>query len=93
MFLICHMNLREHIFKGSGEIFMWKPLTESHLPMFGGHWPRASKDINYLICHMTPQNHAVDGSCNFLNGCTSWYVTTLPVLVATGIMVVEIQCF
>ena len=53
--------------------------------MFGGHWSSASVDIKYLICHVISQNHAAEGLSNFLSWSSSWYVTTLPNLVAIGI--------
>ena len=72
----------------------WVEAPHRELPpsMFGGHLSSTSGDIKYLICHVTSQNHVFEGSCNFLSGSFSWYVTTLPSLVAIGIVVVEI-CF
>ena len=70
---------------------MWKPLTViHHFPMFDGHWSIASRDIKYLICHMTSQNHVILGSSNFMSGRFSLHVTILPSLVAIGIVLVEI---
>ena len=57
-------------------------------PKLGGHWSHASGDRKYLICHVTSQNREIEGSGNFLS--SSWYATTLPSLVAIGIVVVEI---
>ena len=44
----------------------------------------------FLICQVTSQNHVIEGSCNFLSGNSSWYVTTLLSLVAIGTAVVDI---
>ena len=74
-----------------------------HLVIFGGHWSNASGDIKYLICHVTSQNFVIEGSFNFMSGSATIpmatklgrmvaYVTTLPSLVAIGIVVAEI-CF
>ena len=52
--------------------------------MFGGHWSSASGDIKYLTCHVTLQNHVIEGSSNFYK----W-----PSLVAIGIVIVEINVF
>ena len=35
----------------------------------------------------------IKGSCYFMEGTSLLYVTTLPGLVAIGIVVVEIKCF
>ena len=45
-----------------------------------------------LVCHMILQDHVIQGSCDFMGGTVSWYVTPLPSLVVTGIVLVEI-CF
>ena len=37
--------------------------------------------------------HMIKGSFGFMEGSSSWYVITLPGLVAIGILVVEIKCF
>ena len=66
-------------------IYGWKPVMVSHhLAMFGGHWSSASGDIKYLTCHVTLQNHVIEGSSNFYK----W-----PSLVAIGIVIVEINVF
>ena len=43
----------------------------------GGHRSSRSEDIKYLICHVTLQNHVIEGSCNLMS--SSLYVTTLQV--------------
>ena len=55
--------------------------------MFGGH---SENDIKHFICHVILQNHVIEGSCNFMNGSSSMYVTILPSLLAIGIVVLEI---
>ena len=66
----------------------------SHLPaVFGGHWSNTSEDIAYLIYHVTPQDHMIEGSRNFMSGTALLHVTTLPSLVVIGILVVEYNVF
>ena len=90
-FLICHVTSREHIFKGLYEFIAGRFLMVSHhLAMFGGHWSSASGDIKYLKYHVTLQNHVIEGLSNVMSGNSSWYITTLPILVAIDI-VVEIR--
>ena len=43
-----------------------------------------------LVCHLVSQDHVIEGSCKFIGGRSSWYVTILPGLVAISIVVVEI---
>ena len=57
--------------------------------MFGSDWSSACKDIKYLICHVTSQNHVIDGSSNFVSWSSSWYVTILSCLVARNFVLVE----
>ena len=44
----------------------------------------------YLICFVTLQDHVIQGFCDYIEGKSSLYVTTLPSLVAIGIVVLEI---
>ena len=60
--------------------------------MFGGYWSNASQDMKCLLCHVTSENHMIEGSSIFMSGNSLWYVTTLPIFVAIGAAVVEI-CF
>ena len=69
----------------------WIPLTViHHLAMFGGYWNSASESTKYSICHVATQNHMIEGSCNFMSGNSSLYITTLLVLEVIGIVVVYI---
>ena len=61
-----------------------------HLAMSDSHCSSASGDIKYLTCHVTLQNHVFEGSSKFMSGSSSWFTTTLPSLMAIGIVVVEI---
>ena len=54
--------------------------------MFDGNWSSATEDIKNL-CHLTLQNHVIEGLYNFLSGWSSWKVTTLPSLIAIDIVV------
>ena len=44
----------------------------------------------FSICHMTLHDHMFEGSCDFMGGISSLYVTTLPSLLARYIVVVGI---
>ena len=46
--------------------------------------------MKYLLCHVTSQDHVIEILSNFLSGSSSWYVTSLRSLVATGIVTVGI---
>ena len=46
--------------------------------------------FTYVTLHVTSQNHVIEGSDNFMSGSSSWYLTTLPSLIAIGIVLVEI---
>ena len=46
----------------------------------------------YLICHVALQDHVIKGCFDFMEGNFSLYVTALPRLVSTSIVVMEI-CF
>ena len=61
-----------------------------HLAIFGVHWSSASGDIKCLTCHVTLQNHVIEGSSNFLSGSSFLYMITMPSFVAICIVVVEI---
>ena len=60
--------------------------------MFGGHSNCGSGDKTYLIYHATMEDYVIKESCDFMEGSSSLYVTTLPDMVAIDIVVVEI-CF
>ena len=63
-------------------LYGWKPITASHhLVMFGVHWSNASRDIAYVICYRTLQNHVIERLCGVIGGSFSLYVTILPSLV------------
>ena len=65
-------------------------MVSHHLAMFGNLWSVTNEDLKYLICHVTSQNHMIEGSVNFMSGRSSSYVTTLPRFLAIGIVVAEI---
>ena len=60
--------------------------------MFGGHSNCGNGDKTYLICHATMEDYMIKESCDFMEGSSSLYVTTLPNMVTIDIVVVEI-CF
>ena len=50
-----------------------------------------SGDIMFLIRHMTSREHRFKGLCEFTGETPSQRVTTLPFLVAIGVVQVEIR--
>ena len=44
----------------------------------------------FLVCHMILQGHIIKEPYDFMGGSSSWLVTSLPSLLATGILVAEI---
>ena len=54
-----------------------------------GYWLCARGDLKFLICHVTLQSNVIEGSCNFTSG-DSLHFTTLPSLVAIGVVIVYI---
>ena len=81
-FFICHVISKDRLFKVLNEF--------SPTCTFNGQRPCSSRDITYLICHVTLQDHVIKGSCDFMEGSSSLYVTTMLCLVAINIVVVEI---
>ena len=52
--------------------------SSSTLPAkFDGHTPCGSRDITYLICHVTLQDHVTKESFNFMEGDSSLYIIAL----------------
>ena len=60
----------------------------NHLVMFS-----ASGNMKNLFCHLTSEIYVMEGSCSFISGSSSLYVTTLLSLLAPDIVVVEIYTF
>ena len=60
-----------------------------HLAKFGGHRHCCSRDITGLMLHVTLQNHVIKGLYEFMEGSFSLYISTLPNLVATGTVLVD----
>ena len=56
-------------------------MVNCHLAMFGSHWSHACRNMKYLICHVTSQNHLIEGSIIFMSDSSSRDVTTFPSLV------------
>ena len=60
-----------------------------HLAKFAGHRLSCSRDITGLKLHLTLQDHLIKGLYEFMEGNFSLYISTLPNLVATGIVLVD----
>ena len=61
-----------------------------HFAKFGDHRSCVSRDITNLIIHVTLQEHIIKGPCDFVKGSSSVHISTLPSLVAIGIVLVDI---
>ena len=46
--------------KGYVTLWMEVPDGKSQPSMFGGHWSNASRDIKYLLRHITSQNNVIE---------------------------------
>ena len=64
-------------------------MVSQHLPMFGVHWSSGSGDIINLKCNVTSQELVIEGSFDIKLRSSSLYVTTLPSLLAIGIVVIS----
>ena len=65
-------------------------MVTHHLAKFNDHRPCSSRDITYLVCHVTLQDNMIKESCDFMEGNSSFHVNTLPSFVAIVIVIVEI---
>ena len=63
-----------------------------HSAKFGGHRHSCSGEKMILVCHVISKDRLIKGSYDFMGGSPSSKVTTLPNLMAIGIVVMEI-CF
>ena len=61
-----------------------------HPAKFGSHSHFGGEVIMNLVCHVIFQDHVIKVLCDFMGGSLSWYITTLPSLVAIDTVVVEI---
>ena len=41
-------------------------MVSQHLDICGGHWSSANGDVKYLTRHVTSQDYAIGGSCDFI---------------------------
>ena len=77
----------DNIIKESCVLWVRTP-QDSHDPTkFGDHRYCDSGDM-LLVCHVIEQDYVIKESCEFMSERNSWYVTTLPSLVFTCIVVV-----
>lgn len=90
MLLICHVTSRDYLLQEL-HYYGWKSHTVNHdLAMCGGRWSSTSRDITYLIYHVTSLDNMTEYSCDLMGGRSSLHVNTLVSLLATDIMIVEI---
>ena len=65
-------------------------MVTHHLVKFNDIMSCGSRDMTYLIYHVTLQDHVIKGSSDFMEKSSSWSVTTLSGLVAIDVDVVVI---
>ena len=62
-----------------------------HLSKFGEHRPCGSRDRKDRVFHVTLQGHMIKGPCDFMEGSSSLSIPTLPSLLVTDIVSVDIK--
>ena len=74
MFLICHVTICLKTYAT-----LWVGACCGMAPPFhvSGYWLHLSGYMKYFICHVTSQNHMMEGSSNFMCGNSSLYVTEI----------------
>ena len=71
-----------------------EPLAVSHqADKFGNNKHCGKSYLLFLICHVISHNHSFKWSCDFIVGIPSPLLTTLLLLVVSGIVLVKIKCF
>ena len=79
----------------TGYVTLW--VESSHnkatFTTFSGHRPCCKRHIADLLFHATLQNHVINRPCGFMKARSSFYIPSLPSLVAISIMLVEIKWF
>ena len=92
MVLLCHVTFQDHVIKALNDLIVrMEPLKICHhLSKFGDNARYGSGDIIVLTYHVIPQDHEMQGLCDFIGRNLSGQVTVLPSLVAIGTLVVEI---
>ena len=65
-------------------------MASHHFATFGGQRHCGSGIVMVLVCYGISQDHEIKESCKFLSWSPLWQVTTLPSLVAIGIVAAEI---
>ena len=90
MFLFVAWPLMNRCLKGY--VNLWVDTSHSQLSRchVWRSWSGASENMTHSICHLTSKHHVMKGSITSKSDSSSWYVTTLQILVAIGIVVVEI---
>ena len=75
-------------------LYGWELVVVCHHPdKFGDHRHCDNWDLTFLICHQTSRNHLLKWQCDFKGGSPLPYVSTVLILLASGIAVVEINVF
>ena len=73
---------------------MWlyeeEPINASYHPAkFDCYSYSGNVVVMVLVCHVISQGNVIKSSHDFVGGSISWLVTTVPNLVAIGIVIVE----
>ena len=85
-YLICHVTSHDHV---KGYLNLWVG-AHHHLATFSGQRHYGSVDIVFLIFLVIQQDRGIRGSCDFIERSPLKKVTTLPILVAIGIVVIMV---
>ena len=76
-------------------VTLWVQRSHSKSPpyKFGGLRLFSSRDIENLIFHVALQDLVIKGPFDFMERSSSFYILTLPSVVAIAIVVVDIKWF
>ena len=84
----------DHVIKDSCDLLCSSHLLQAIiLPKFCGSEPLGSSEYRFFICHVTIRDHVNKRSCDFVGENSSPIIITLPSLVVTSFLEVEINLF
>ena len=66
-------------------------MVSQHDAWFGVSGSSTNGNVMHAIYPVTSKDYLIDGSCEFIDGSSSQYVTTLTSFVAIGIVIAEIK--
>ena len=68
-------------------------IKSHHFAKFRGHRPCGSSDTAAKIFYVTLQDYMIKGSADFMEGNSSLYIPTQPILMVIDIVLMNIQLF